>query len=232
MKKSVYSLVLSDDVVEAVDRAAYQNGLSRSAMVNQILADYVSYTTPEKRMREIFSQVESLLTDGGVFQTLLQPSDSMMSLRSSLAYKYNPNVRYSVELYPGTPTEGVPAQPEQQPDPVSGPVLSPVGQNGNSLSGRYGLRHSGRPLQPQAPPAGGTVRPGAGRCAGRVYPGHGARTEGVFQQPGGPPSGRRRGGAGLSGISQTVSCHLKRGGPTARAGRTPAGLFPGRERKS
>ena len=81
MKKSVYSLVLSDDVVEAVDRAAYQNGLSRSAMVNQILADYVSYTTPEKRMREIFSQVESLLTDGGVFQTLLQPSDSMMSLR-------------------------------------------------------------------------------------------------------------------------------------------------------
>ena len=64
MKKSVYSLVLSDDVVEAVDRAAYQNGLSRSAMVNQILADYVSYTTPEKRMREIFSQVESLLTGG------------------------------------------------------------------------------------------------------------------------------------------------------------------------
>ena len=60
MKKSVYSLVLSDDVVEAVDRAAYQNGLSRSAMVNQILADYVSYTTPEKRMREIFSQVERL----------------------------------------------------------------------------------------------------------------------------------------------------------------------------
>ena len=106
MKKSVYSLVLSDDVVEAVDRAAYQNGLSRSAMVNQILADYVSYTTPEKRMREIFSQVESLLTGGGVFQTLLQPSDSMMSLRSSLAYKYNPNVRYSVELYPGTPTQG------------------------------------------------------------------------------------------------------------------------------
>ena len=60
MKKSVYSLVLSDDVVEAVDRAAYQNGLSRSAMVNQILADYVSYTTPEKRMREIFSQVDTL----------------------------------------------------------------------------------------------------------------------------------------------------------------------------
>lgn len=106
MKKSVYSLVLSDDVVAEVDRAAYQNGLSRSAMINQILAEYVSYTTPEQRMREIFSQVEQLLTPGGVFQTLLQPSDSMMSLRSALAYKYNPNVRYSVELFPGSPTRG------------------------------------------------------------------------------------------------------------------------------
>ena len=105
MKKSVYSLVLSDDVVAAVDRAAYQNGVSRSAMINQILAEYVSYTTPEQRMREIFAQAERLLS-GGVFQSLVQPSDSMMSLRSALAYKYNPNVRYSVELYPNRPGQG------------------------------------------------------------------------------------------------------------------------------
>lgn len=105
MKKSVYSLVLSDDVIAAVDRAAYQNGLSRSAMINRILAQAVSYTTPEQRMSEIFSQVERLL-NGEVFQSLSQPSDSMMSLRSALAYKYNPNVRYSVELYPDRPSEG------------------------------------------------------------------------------------------------------------------------------
>ena len=105
MKKSVYSLVLSDDVIAAVDRAAYQNGLSRSAMINRILAQAVSYTTPEQRIREIFSQVERLL-NGEVFQSLSQPSDSMMSLRSALAYKYNPNVRYSVELYPDRPGEG------------------------------------------------------------------------------------------------------------------------------
>ena len=105
MKKSVYSLVLSDDVIAAVDRAAYQNGLSRSAMINRILAQAVSYTTPEQRMGEIFAQVERLL-NGEVFQSLSQPSDSMMSLRSALAYKYNPNVRYSVELYPDRPGEG------------------------------------------------------------------------------------------------------------------------------
>lgn len=106
MSKSVYSLVLSDEVIREVDLEAYRHGVSRSAMINQILAEAVSYVTPEKRMREIFSQVESLLTDGGIFQTLLQPSDSMMSLRSALAYKYNPNVRYSVELSPGSEGEG------------------------------------------------------------------------------------------------------------------------------
>ena len=87
-----------DDVVQEIDRLAYENGSSRSAMINEILADYVSYITPEKRMREIFSQVERLLTAGSNFQVLLQPSDSMFSLRSALAYKYNPTVRYSVEL--------------------------------------------------------------------------------------------------------------------------------------
>jgi len=98
MNKSVYSLVLMDDVVAEIDRVAYEMNTSRSNMINQILAEYVSFMTPEKRMREIFSAVERQLT-GGTFQILLQPSDSMFSLRSALAYKYNPTVRYSVELY-------------------------------------------------------------------------------------------------------------------------------------
>ena len=98
MNKSVYSLVLTDDVVAEIDRIAYENGTSRSNTVNQILADYVSYDTPEKRIREVFSEVENLLTGSSRFQVMMQPSDSMFSLRSALAYKYNPTVRYSVEL--------------------------------------------------------------------------------------------------------------------------------------
>ena len=56
MSRSVYSLVLSDDVIRAVDRAAYAMNTSRSNLINQILAEYVSYTTPEKRMKDIFPQ--------------------------------------------------------------------------------------------------------------------------------------------------------------------------------
>ena len=98
MNKSVYSLVLTDEVVQEIDRLAFEAGESRSAMINQILADFVRFTTPEKRMREVFEAIEHMLTDG-VFEPQLQPSDSMFSLKSALDYKYNPSVRYSVELY-------------------------------------------------------------------------------------------------------------------------------------
>jgi len=98
MNKSVYSLVLSDEIVQEIDRMAYEASASRSAMINQILAEYVRYTTPEKRMREVFSAIEQMLI-GSVFEPQLQPSESMFSMRSALDYKYNPSVRYSVELY-------------------------------------------------------------------------------------------------------------------------------------
>ena len=103
MAKSVYSLVLSDEVIREIDQLAYRNQTNRSNMVNQILAEYVSVPTPEKRMQEIFNRMEALLLGTGVendaFQLQSLPSETMFSLRSAIAYKYNPSVRYSVELY-------------------------------------------------------------------------------------------------------------------------------------
>lgn len=101
--KNVYSIVLSQDVVEKIDRLAYENGTNRSNMINQILAEYVSYITPEKRFREIFNHMEKILLDHA-FQAL-ESSDTMLSLRSALAYKYNPTVKYNVELYRGEKAE-------------------------------------------------------------------------------------------------------------------------------
>lgn len=99
MSKSMYSLILNDDVVRAVDRLAYQYNTSRSAMIERILAQYVSYMTPEERIRQVFDEIESMLIgDQSPFQILVKPSSSQLSLRSALSYKYNPTVRYSVEL--------------------------------------------------------------------------------------------------------------------------------------
>ncbi len=96
VNKSVYSLVLADDVVEAIDRLAYSMNTSRSNLINQILAERVQLLTPEKRMREIFAKIEQLMDSR--FQTLNQPSDAMMSIKSPLRYKYKPTIRYSIEL--------------------------------------------------------------------------------------------------------------------------------------
>lgn len=98
MNKSIYSLVLSDEVIEAIDRMAYSMNTSRSALINQILAEAVSYVTPEKRMRDIFGRMEEILLSDNAFQLMMQSSDSMFSVRSALAYKYNPTIKYSLEL--------------------------------------------------------------------------------------------------------------------------------------
>ena len=102
MAKRVYSLILDDDVIECVDRLAYENRTNRSNMINQLIAEHFSFVTPEKRMREIFDRMEELLTKKNTLRLDASPSESMISLRSALVYKYNPTVKYSVELYKNT----------------------------------------------------------------------------------------------------------------------------------
>lgn len=96
MKKSVYSLVLMDDVIRAVDAEAYRLGTSRSNLINQILAERLSCVTPEMRMREIFDSVSELISSS--FQIQQQRSASLMTMRTALQYKYRPTINYKVEL--------------------------------------------------------------------------------------------------------------------------------------
>lgn len=105
MSKSVYSLVLSDDVVAAVDRAAYTLGSSRSNLINQILAEYVSFITPEKRRKDIFDSLESVINGFEPFQVLSRSANGILSIRSPLRVKYNPTIKYTVELAQGSGEE-------------------------------------------------------------------------------------------------------------------------------
>ena len=102
MHKSIYSLVLADEVVAAVDQMAYRLHTSRSNLINQILAEHLSCVTPEMRMQAVFSRMESL---ADTFRIQEQTSAHMLSLQSRLDYKYKPTVQYYVELY-RSPREG------------------------------------------------------------------------------------------------------------------------------
>lgn len=97
MGNSIYSLVLSDEVVDAVDALAHGNGLSRSAMINRILAERVAMTTPEMRLQEILEAVRGAMDDCFVLTEM--PGSGTLCARSSLKYRYKPTARYSVEIY-------------------------------------------------------------------------------------------------------------------------------------
>ncbi len=91
-------MILSDSVVSEIDILANKQNTNRSNLVNQILAEYVSYTTPEKKINTIFNSIAELL-DNEIFNAFFDKHDTTMSLKSSLDYKYRPTIRYEVELY-------------------------------------------------------------------------------------------------------------------------------------
>ncbi len=101
MAKTLYSLMLSEDVVREVDKLAHRMNATRSGLINSILAEYVGLTTPERRINEILSQVERLLSPATDLIPFLAPNAMSLSLKSSLEYKYRPTVKYEVQLYKG-----------------------------------------------------------------------------------------------------------------------------------
>lgn len=101
MGKSLYSLILSDDVVEAVDRAAMLGGTNRSAMVNRILAEYLAVETPEEKIGKIIENICGMLS--GDYLTSRSPGQSAMMVKTSFAYRYRPTVRYDIRLVNDVP---------------------------------------------------------------------------------------------------------------------------------
>jgi hypothetical protein len=98
MKRTLYSLMLSDDVVREIDLLAHSEGTNRSNLINQILAEYVSVMTPEKRINDIFRAIEELLRPDREIVPFFVPNQQTMSLKSSLEYKYRPTVKYEVVM--------------------------------------------------------------------------------------------------------------------------------------
>ena len=99
MKKTLYSLMLSDDVVREIDILAHRMGTNRSNLVNRILAEHVSLRTPEDEINDIFRALEEIISPSRDLVPFFEPNMQTMSLKSCLEYKYRPTVRYEVELY-------------------------------------------------------------------------------------------------------------------------------------
>jgi len=98
MNKSMYSLMLMDDVVKEVDKYAYLHNTNRSNLINQILAEYLHVSTPEMISKEIFGFIGELI-DEEIFQIVNSTTSGNLAIKSSLEYKYRPTIKYNIELY-------------------------------------------------------------------------------------------------------------------------------------
>lgn len=99
MKKNVYSLVLMESLIAEIDKLAYSLNTSRSNLINQILAERVQFITPQMYISSVFEDIEILLSKNQNFKVLQKGSDSLLSIRSILHYKYNPTIKYSITLF-------------------------------------------------------------------------------------------------------------------------------------
>lgn len=101
MAKTLYSLILSDDVIREIDEEARAIGTNRSRLINQILADHVSLKTPAEHINDIFSAMEELLRPCRELTASFMPFSPSFSLKSSIDYRYRPTVRYELRLGEG-----------------------------------------------------------------------------------------------------------------------------------
>ena len=97
MSKSLYSLILDDGVIAGVDALAAEKHVSRSALINEILANHCCYVTPEQQTRNLFRELEQLLL-GGPFQILPASNSRSIAMKTNLDCKYKPTLRYEFEI--------------------------------------------------------------------------------------------------------------------------------------
>ena len=53
MSKSIYSLLLTDEVADAVGKVAAERNMSRSALIDAVLAEYVGVDHTDKLYRDV-----------------------------------------------------------------------------------------------------------------------------------------------------------------------------------
>ena len=69
-------------------------------MLDRLLADYLTIETVDMKMENALINMGKLIERYSGLRFTNLPSNSMAFVQSALLYKYNPTVKYSVELFP------------------------------------------------------------------------------------------------------------------------------------
>jgi hypothetical protein len=99
MKKSIYSLMLFDEIVEVIDQLAYSRGTNRSAMINEILAKEIGLKTPEQKVKAVIKRLNSNASHNLPVKQINE--NSSIAFGACIKYKYSPKIKYSYEFVSG-----------------------------------------------------------------------------------------------------------------------------------
>lgn len=98
MSKQIYSLVLSEQVMNMIDREALIKGSNRSQMVNDILCRVLGLSTPDIKMNQVMDLMSDTLSSHQGMQMVSASHGNTLQLRTTVAYKYNPKLKYVIEM--------------------------------------------------------------------------------------------------------------------------------------
>lgn len=98
MSKQIYSLVLSEQVVEKVDREALVRGISRSQIINDLLCQSFGVWTPDLKMNRVMDLMTEAFRGLDTMQMVSATHGNTLQLRTSVSYKYKPKLKYVIEM--------------------------------------------------------------------------------------------------------------------------------------
>lgn len=98
MGKNVCSLVLSEEIIQKVDREALLKNTSRSQVIHDILCEHYHITTPSLKMFRVMELLSSALSSLETLDLVSSTPGSTLQIKTTVPYKYNPTLKYVIDL--------------------------------------------------------------------------------------------------------------------------------------
>lgn len=93
MAQSIYSVLLQECLVEAVDALAEDKQMSRSQIINEILSERFEMFTPDYKSNQIMDIVSERLNGNERLHLISIAKGSSIQYRMKVPFKYNPKIR-------------------------------------------------------------------------------------------------------------------------------------------
>lgn len=98
MSKKIYSLLLSEEVMDLIDAECRKSGKSRSALIDSILSAAYLKDHPKARLPDLLESLAGLLSLEDAQVSVQRQLQDAIEFRTSIPYSYQPKIFYRVRF--------------------------------------------------------------------------------------------------------------------------------------